>query len=46
MTTKIMIQNKDFEKAKHYFNIASAYEDYFSRDRLQDSIKMYTKKIK
>ena len=43
---KIMIQNKDFEKAKHYFNIASAYEDYFSRDRLQDSIKMYTKKIK
>jgi len=43
---KIMIQKEDFEKAKNYFNIAKAYENYFSMDRLQDSIKLYMKKIK
>jgi len=43
---KIMIQKEDFEKAKNYFNIAKTYENYFSMDRLQDSVKLYMKKIK
>jgi tetratricopeptide (TPR) repeat protein len=43
---KVMLQKEDFEKAKNYFNIAKTYEDYISRDRLQDSIKLYMKKIK
>jgi hypothetical protein len=41
-----MLYKKDFEEAKNHFNIAKAYENYFSRDRLQDSIKVYMKKIK